>query len=117
MIRNPNAECRMPKEARNPNAETQVQQICRSSFGFRALGFLRISDFGFRISSSWLDRKALLLLRFFGLVFPFLDAALHAAEREQLFLVVNHFLSRQARERVILLEKDCLFRANLLAIA
>src|SRR5277367_3684033 len=62
-------------------------------------------------------RKSFLFLRFFQFIFPFLDAADRAAEREEFFLVVNHLGARQAGERIIFLKKNRLFRTDFLAKA
>src|SRR5206468_1734973 len=63
------------------------------------------------------DRKAFLRLRLFQFQFPLLDAGADAAERQQFFLVVNHLLAAAADQRIILLQKDRLFRADFLAEA
>jgi len=47
----PKSEIRMPKEFRNPKTEPRVRRAPRT-FGFRASGFFRISDFGFRVFSA-----------------------------------------------------------------
>jgi hypothetical protein len=45
------SEIRSPKEARNPKPEKGRAVRAGQAFGFRYLAFLRISVFGFRVSS------------------------------------------------------------------
>src|ERR1039457_4070087 len=108
----------MTNEARKPDTEwlRRRRPVFGRRFVLRASDFFRISSFGFRILSN-LHRKRLLFLRLFQLVFPLLDAAVCAAEREEFFLVVNHFITARAGERIILLQENGLLRADFLAKA
>src|SRR5690242_771366 len=57
-----------------------------------------------------------LLEGFLGFVFPFADLVLvHPAQREQLFLVVDHLFAADAGQGIIFHQEDRFFRAHLLA--
>src|ERR1017187_5684024 len=62
-------------------------------------------------------RKIFLLLGLLQFVFPLLDAAMDAAQREEFFLVVNHLRAACAGERIILLQENGLLRPDFLAEA
>ena len=64
------------------------------------------------------NRKHMLLARVLEFVFPFLDSiVVDAAQGEEFFLVVDHFLAAPSGERVVLHQEDRLLRTDLLAIA
>src|SRR6266487_1821639 len=66
-----------------------------SEFVIRPSSFFRHSSFkSVANPSRFWNRNCFLLLRLFGLLFPFLDAVVvDAAEREEFFLVVNHLFA------------------------
>src|SRR5437773_9760568 len=53
LLGNPKFEIRNSKEIRSPKSEDPAESGSTYDFGPRISGFLRISDFGFRISESW----------------------------------------------------------------
>src|SRR5204863_8586454 len=95
-IRNPKSEIRKKPEIRNPK---DLPRAADAAFGLRSSFGFQISDFRFHLR---FHRKILLIFRFLSLLFPLLNARVPAAEREQLFFVVNHLLPRGAGERIIL---------------
>src|SRR6185369_3675254 len=99
-----NTKRQTPNTRQAPNTDLQPARRtvpCPLVFGAWCLFGVWGLEFGVSLSKLvQLDGKTFLLLPFFRFVLPFLDrVAVDAAQRQEFFFVVNHFLAAGAGQR------------------